>query len=102
MEFASPLPPGTKYLKYGPTPDNHSPHWYEVPSTVQGNTIESTVTDGGLGDDDLIANGTIVDQGGPAVPSNATAVPALSLTALGALLLCLVWLGMTAIARLGA
>jgi hypothetical protein len=28
-----------------------------------------TITDGGQGDDDLAANGTIVDQGGPGAPA---------------------------------
>ena len=32
-------------------------------------TISISITDGGDGDDDLTANGTIVDQGGPGVPN---------------------------------
>jgi hypothetical protein len=55
------------YWKYGPTADNPAPHWYVLPATIAGNTATFTITDGGLGDDDLIANGTIVDQGGPGV-----------------------------------
>jgi hypothetical protein len=61
----APLPPSTKYWKYGPTASNTAPHWYAIPATTVGNTITFTITDGGLGDDDLLANGTIVDQGGP-------------------------------------
>jgi hypothetical protein len=63
----APLPPSTQYWKYGPTASNTAPHWYAIPATTIGNTITFTITDGGLGDDDLIANGTVVDQGGPGV-----------------------------------
>jgi hypothetical protein len=59
------LPTTTQYWKYGPTPGNATPHWYTIPATTSGNTVTFTITDGGLGDDDLVANGTIVDQGGP-------------------------------------
>ena len=33
--------------------------------------VTIALTDGGLGDDDLAADGTIVDQGGPGVPGGA-------------------------------
>ena len=72
------LPPGTAYWKYGPTPGNTTPHWYVLPATVSGATATFTITDGGLGDDDLAANGTIVDQGGPGAGAGAVAVPTLS------------------------
>lgn len=70
------LQPGTIYWKYGPTPGNANPHWYQLPATIAGNTVTFNITDGGLGDDDLTANGSIVDQGGPG--SGAAAVPTLS------------------------
>ncbi len=62
------------YYKFGGTPDNFVPHWYEFsfnPETVTGaeiNGFEITLhfVDGLLGDDDLAANGIITDQGGPA------------------------------------
>ena len=64
----TPLPLSTEYWKYGPTADNATPHWYPLPmATVAGNAITFEITDGGLGDDDLTVNGTIVDQGGPAI-----------------------------------
>jgi hypothetical protein len=75
------LPAGTQYYKYGPTPANTSPHWYVLPATISANTTTFTITDGGLGDDDLAANGAIVDQGGPGFPGAAVApvpVPTLS------------------------
>ncbi|MEO7253579.1 MAG: choice-of-anchor U domain-containing protein, partial [Casimicrobium sp.] len=88
---------GTQYYKYGPTPSNAAATWYILPSTVSGSTVTFTITDGGLGDDDLSANGTIVDQGGPAlqavvVATPTVAVPALhpAMIALLALLLALV------------
>jgi uncharacterized repeat protein (TIGR01451 family) len=63
------LPAGTQYWKYGPTPTVASAQWYILPATIAGNTVTFNITDGGLGDDDLAANGTIVDQGGPGVPA---------------------------------
>lgn len=69
VAMPTPLPASTQYWKYGPTPSNTSPHWYLIPSTINGNTITFSITDGGLGDDDLQANGTIVDPGGPSTSS---------------------------------
>ncbi len=68
------LPEGAtadSYLKYGPTPDNEAYHWYEfVYDGVTGAEIEDNVitlhfVDGNEGDDDLTADGTIIDAGGP-------------------------------------
>jgi hypothetical protein len=63
------------YYKFGPTPGNPDPDWYEFlfdPLTSTGARIEGfTVTlefiDGERGDDDLAFNGTVIDQGGPGV-----------------------------------
>jgi sugar lactone lactonase YvrE len=88
LTFPSPLPPGTVYWKYGPSPAGHdcagvacsTPHWYRMPpsqAVVSGNTVTLTITDGGVGDDDLTANGSIVDAGGPGV-SDVSGVPTLS------------------------
>lgn len=61
------------YYKYGPTPDNLQDHWYEF--TYDGETgaeVTGATTmvvhlcDGKRGDHDLVANGQIVDPGGPA------------------------------------
>ncbi len=80
ITYPQPLPPGTAYWKYGPTPSDASPHWYALPAVVTGNTVTFSITDGAMGDDDLAANGAIVDQGGPGVPGApaAAAVPTLS------------------------
>lgn len=77
------LAAGAEYWKYGPTPTNAAPHWYQMPVVISPDrlTVTLTITDGGLGDDDLLANGTIVDQGGPTEPSGGNAsqpVPTLS------------------------
>ncbi len=77
------------YYKYGRTPDNQTDHWYEFMynGTTGAEIIqEATQTrvvlhfcDGQRGDDDLQANGTIVDQGGPGErqQQQMTTVPAL-------------------------
>jgi autotransporter-associated beta strand protein len=78
--YPAALPAGTQYWKYGPTPATPGPHWYVLPATITGNTVVFTITDGGVGDDDLVANGTIVDQGGPGNPGpigSPTAIPTL-------------------------
>jgi hypothetical protein len=62
------------YYKYGPTPNNpNNNHWYKFKLEAQtqtgaefnGNLITLHFVDGQLGDDDLTANGMIVDVGGP-------------------------------------
>lgn len=79
VEYPSTVRPGTTYYKYGPTAADPAPHWYVLPATIAGNTITFTIADGGLGDDDLAANGTIVDQGGPGFSIlNPDPVPTLS------------------------
>jgi uncharacterized repeat protein (TIGR01451 family) len=81
------LPSGTQYWKYGPRPGNPTPSWYVLPATFSGNSVTFTITDGQLGDDDLAANGTIVDQGGPGIPPPAPVpINALWLWALGLLI----------------
>jgi hypothetical protein len=66
--YPAALPAGAQYWKYGPTPGNATPHWYVLPATIIGNSATFSIVDGGLGDDDLAANGTVVDQGGPGGP----------------------------------
>jgi uncharacterized repeat protein (TIGR01451 family) len=66
--YPQPLAPGAVYWKYGPTSAVPAPHWYTIPANVAGNTITFSIADGGLGDDDLAANGTVVDVGGAGAP----------------------------------
>src|SRR2546425_752980 len=53
--FTLTLPGGAvapnEYWKYGPTPDNATPHWYRIPATIAGNVVTFAIADGGLGDD---------------------------------------------------
>lgn len=69
------LPAGSEYWKCHPTEGG----WVQIPmsSNDGDNVIVITLVDGGLGDDDGVANGTIVDQGGPGQPpvTAATSVP---------------------------
>jgi hypothetical protein len=60
-----------------------------LPATILGNVATFTIVDGGLGDDDLVANGTIVDQGGPGA-GTIGAVPLLGPLGLAMLVLLLV------------
>ena len=64
------VPTTASYWKYGPTPLDINPHWYQIPmgDNDGDRVITITLTDGGWGDDDLIADGTIIDQGGPGWP----------------------------------
>jgi hypothetical protein len=61
------------YLKYGPTPNNPTNHWYEflydgqTGAIINGNIITLHLIDGIRGDDDLTANGTVIDIGGPGI-----------------------------------
>ncbi|HXZ49530.1 MAG TPA: choice-of-anchor U domain-containing protein [Usitatibacter sp.] len=54
--------------KYGPTPDQHTSHWYTIPTTVVGNVVSFQITDNQLGDDDLpqdgLPDGIIYNYGG--------------------------------------
>ncbi|MBI2481074.1 MAG: hypothetical protein HYV60_21295, partial [Planctomycetia bacterium] len=66
------------FLKYGPTPDDPIPHWYPFLFESQGGTgakiyadrIEVYYVDGLRGDDDLAANGIVVDPGVPATTAH--------------------------------
>ena len=61
------------FWKYEPTPGNLDSHWYEflydgqTGAEITDNTITLHYVDGLRGDDDLTANGVIVDPGAPAV-----------------------------------
>lgn len=67
LEFPQALPATATWWKLGPTADNRTPHWYQIPSRIENGKLVFTIVDGGLGDDDLVANGSIVDLGGMAV-----------------------------------
>jgi Domain of unknown function DUF11 len=75
----STLASDTEFWKYGPTIANNTPHWYELPITPTGSQMTITITDGGLGDSDLLVNATITDPGGPALRVAGTAIPVSSI-----------------------
>jgi Lipase C-terminal domain/AF_1763-like, C-terminal domain/alpha/beta hydrolase fold len=69
-------PKGTEYWKY-----QEGKGWYQIPIvSLVGNVLTIHVTDGGDGDADGVANGIIVDPGGPAVPFSKTPVHPVSPT----------------------
>lgn len=96
LNFTTPVPAGAVYMKYGPSPDGLNcqgaacaqPHWYQLPASraVLANDRLSatlTLTDGGLGDHDGVANQFIQDPGGFALlaapaPTGTAAIPTLS------------------------
>jgi len=100
ITYPSALPPGAEYWKYGATAADPAAHWYLLPATISGNTATFSITDGGLGDDDLAANGAIVDPGGPGVPPRS--IPTLSEWSMILLSGLLALLGMVALRRRGA
>ncbi len=68
------LPEGAsvnEYYKYGPTPDDPVLHWYsfmydgETGAEINGNIITLYLIDGLKGDDDILVNGQVFDQGAP-------------------------------------
>jgi hypothetical protein len=89
---------GFIYRKYGPTPDNNTPHWYDfmydgqTGAVINGNCITLNFVDGQRGDDDLLANGLIVDQGGPG--QRQSAVPTMTQWGMGIVALLI---GLTAL-----
>ena len=68
VQFEEPLPMQTVWMKYNPNRG-----WEDYSGKVvfsNNNTLaEIQLVDGGIGDDDGIANGIIVDPSGPAVPT---------------------------------
>jgi hypothetical protein len=71
VTFPTAFQPNESYWKYGATPGPTPAAWYTLGAAnnlvLAGNIATFTITDGGLGDDDLTVNGTIVDAGGPGV-----------------------------------
>lgn len=54
-----PLPEGTIAYAYGPTRDDASPHWYELPTSTAGNQAHFLIVDGGSGDESLTMDGRV-------------------------------------------
>ena len=103
------LPPGATantYYKFGSTPDNATPHWYEflfdgtTGAEIFADRILLHFVDGQRGDDDLIANGEVLDWGGPGArtvkPVGGYVAPVNKLELLGS------WIMLAALAAVGA
>jgi hypothetical protein len=62
-----------KYYKYGFTPDNPTSHWYEfnydgqTGAEINASVITLHFVDGLRGDEDITANGSIKEPGGPVI-----------------------------------
>ena len=108
VRYSQPVPEGSVYLKYGPSPEGldctgaaacQAPHWYVLPGAQfapDRMSVRLTLTDGGAGDSDGAIDSHIADPGLPvllaAAPGGAQAIPTLGewgvllLSALAALL----------------
>ena len=70
----------TGFMRYGPTEDATAPHWYDfwydglTGAIIEPGMIRLIYVDGARGDDDLQANGILVDDGAPILRSNQTPV----------------------------
>lgn len=94
VTYPTPLPAGAQYWKFGPTADNTAPHWYVMPASINGTEVSFTITDGGTGDGDLTANGSIVDPGGPGLFAAPIApIPSLHAWGIALLITMLGWFG---------
>lgn len=83
LTYPQALPPEARYYKYGKTSDNATPHWYIFPGAqINGSTITLTLSDGGMGDDDLLQNSAIEDPGGMGMGGDVAAIPTLGQWAL--------------------
>jgi len=60
MDYDVSLPADASYWKAADP-------WFELPATVVGSIITFSITDGGVGDDDGLVNGQIVDPGGASI-----------------------------------
>jgi hypothetical protein len=71
--FLPPWETVNTYYKFGPTPENPSAHWYEflfdgtTGAEILSDRVVLQFVDGQRGDDDLSANGVIVDPSTPAI-----------------------------------
>jgi hypothetical protein len=72
VQYTTAVPTGAVYMKYGKTAARPTDHWYQLDTSravfaADRMSVTLTLTDGGVGDNDLQADGTIVDPGGPAL-----------------------------------
>jgi hypothetical protein len=101
FKFPVALPPGTAFYLYGPTGDNRVAHWYIVPASIDGDTVQVSLTDGGSGDADSSSNGMFVVVGGPGIAAAPllVTVPGLGTIAISLLVGLLLLAGAWALGR---
>ena len=58
-ELQQTLPPTAQFWRYGPTPDDQGFRWLPVAATVNDRRITFQLSDGGIGDDNVIFNDSI-------------------------------------------
>lgn len=72
ITLPSAIPIGAQYWKYHASENTTTVGWVNATAYLGDddgdNVLTLTITDGGVGDDDGIANGIIVDPGGPGIP----------------------------------
>ena len=104
IQYTTPVPDGAVYMKYGKSPAGFNcngaacaqDHWYLMPEAqvaVAPDRLSATLTmtDGGVGDDDLTANGAITDPGGFVLLPLASGIPSLSQWALFLTAILMAW-----------
>jgi hypothetical protein len=102
LTYPQNLQANTQLWKYGRTSGNTLNHWYQLTAasnnvSITGNQISYTIVDGQNGDDDLTANGVIVDPAAPAIPmagAGVASIPTLgewAMALLAALLGAMTW-----------
>jgi len=67
IEYPNELFAHTVYWKYAPQQQKTQPSFFEFPAVLSGNTAQFSITDGDLGDADLMVDGVISDPSGPGV-----------------------------------
>lgn len=109
IHYTTAIPAGAVYMKYGKSPAGFNctgaacavDHWYQMPATQavfarDRLSVTLTIQDGGVGDNDLLANGAIDDPGGPVLLAGGLAtssIPTLSEWSLVALSCLMAFLG---------
>lgn len=90
VHYTTAIPAGAVYMKYGKSPAGYSctgaacavDHWYQMPAAQavfapDRMSVTLTIQDGGVGDNDLVANGAIDDPGGPVLLAGGIATPSI-------------------------
>lgn len=93
IQYTTAVPAGAVYMKYGKSPDGYGctgaacaqDHWYPMPAdqavfAQDRMSVTLTIQDGGVGDNDLTADGVIVDPGAPVVFDELASTPTPTLT----------------------